>query len=368
MAKTDQSTREQIKALEDQISSTKYNKKTQHAIGQYKAKIAKLKEKEEFRRLSGKKGEGYTIQKSGDVTAVLLGFPSVGKSTILNALTNADSPVGAYEFTTLDVIPGLLEYKHAKIQILDVPGIVSGAASGRGRGREVLSVIRSADLVIVVIDAQQPQQYDAILKEVYEAHIRINEEKPDVKIRKTMKNGVRMGSTIKLSYLNTRTVRNILKEFKIMNADVLIRSDITIDQFIDVIEGNKVYLPAVIVVNKIDTIHPDDMGKIDALNPNLKIAAKEGIGVEEFKEMIYQSVGLMNIYLKEPAKEADMKEPLVIRENSTVEQLCRKLHKDFVTKFKFVRIWGKSAKFPGQKLLKMKHVLKDGDVVELHLR
>ena len=368
MGKSLQSSNEQIRELEERISTTKYNKKTQHAIGQYKAKIAQLKQKDEVRRSSGKKGEGYTVQKSGDVTAVLLGFPSVGKSTMLNALTIADSPVGDYEFTTLDVIPGLLEYKHAKIQILDVPGIVSGAASGRGRGREVLSVIRSADLVIVVIDAQQPQQYEAILKEVYEAHIRINEDKPDVKIRKTMKNGVRMGSTVKLSYLDTRTVRNILKEFRIMNADVLIRSDITIDQFIDVIEGNKVYLPAVIIVNKIDTIHEDYMEKIDALNPNLKISAKEGLGVEEFKEMIYQSVGLMNIFLKEPGKDADMKEPLVIRKNSTIRELCRKLHKDFIVKFKFVRIWGPSARFPGQKLLRMKHTLQNEDVVELHMR
>ncbi len=368
MAKIDKSIQEQIKEFEEELKKTKYNKKTQHHIGLIKAKIARLKNKDEVRRSSKKKGEGYTIQKSGDVTAVLLGFPSVGKSTILNALTNANSIVGIYDFTTLDVIPGLLEHNYAKIQILDVPGVVTGAASGRGRGREVLSVIRSTDLIIMVIDAQQPQQYEALKKEVYDSNIRINQTKPDVKIRKTIKNGVRLGSTIKLNHLDLRTVRNILKEFRIVNADVLIREDITIDQFIDVIEGNKAYISAITIINKIDTTTEEDMKKIDRFKPDLKISAKNNEGTEEFKDLIYDSVGLMSIYLKEPGKDADMKEPLIIRKNSTIEQLCRKLHKDFITKFKFVRIWGKSAKFPGQKLLKMRHKLNDGDVVEIHLR
>jgi len=368
MAKTDKSTVEQIKDFEEELKKTKYNKRTQHHIGLVKAKIARLKEKDEVRRSSKKKGEGYMIQKTGDVTAVLLGFPSVGKSTILNALTNANSEVGDYEFTTLDVIPGLLEYKHAKIQVLDVPGIVSGAASGRGRGREVLSVIRSTDLIIMVIDGQQPQQYEALKKEVYDSHIRLNQKKPDVKIRKTSKDGVRLGSTIKLSHLDLKTVRAVLKEFRIMNADVLIREDITVDQFIDVIEGNKVYIPSITVVNKIDLVSEEEMKKIDVFKPDLKIAAKENLGTEEFKELIYNSVDLMNIYLKEPNKEADMKEPLVIRKGSSVKDLCLKLHKDFVSKFKFVRLWGPSARFDGQKLLRTKHILKDGDIVELHLR
>ncbi|MEK6949157.1 MAG: GTPase, partial [Nanoarchaeota archaeon] len=127
-------TREKIKELDDLISKTKYNKSTQHAIGLYKAQLAKLKEKQKARS-GGRKGEGYNVRKTGDGTVVLLGFPSVGKSTLLNALTNANSAVAAYAFTTLTVIPGILEYKHAKIQVLDVPGVMHGAAAGTGRGK-----------------------------------------------------------------------------------------------------------------------------------------------------------------------------------------------------------------------------------------
>src|SRR5690606_17534284 len=153
-----------------------------------KAKIAQLREKQETRaRASAGPADGYSVRKTGDGTAVLLGFPSVGKSTLLNVLTNQESAVGAYAFTTLTVIPGLLEYNHAKIQILDVPGIVEGAAVGTGRGKEVLQVIRNADLVIRLVDVFHPEHFDIINREAFAAGVRLNQRPPDVKIVKTIK-------------------------------------------------------------------------------------------------------------------------------------------------------------------------------------
>src|SRR3989338_720077 len=189
---------EKIKEIEELISKTKYNKSTQRAIGLYKAQLAKLKEKQASRG-KGKKGEGYAVRKTGDGTVVLLGFPSVGKSTLLNAITNSESRVGAYAFTTLTVIPGTLEYRHAKIQVLDVPGVVHGAAAGTGRGKEVLAVIRNADMVLILLDVFHPEHLDALLKEVYDSDVRINQKKPDVKIVKTARGGINIGTTIKLT-------------------------------------------------------------------------------------------------------------------------------------------------------------------------
>ena len=181
---------EKIKAIEEEIQKTPYNKATSHHIGKLKAKISKLKEEQIKRSSGGSKGEGFHIKKSGDATAVLVGFPSVGKSTLLNELTNAESKVGAYQFTTLEIIPGVMEYNNAQIQIFDIPGIITGAAGGKGRGKEILSVARTADLIIVVLDTLNPQHLNVILKELRNVGVRPNETKPDVKIKKTRKGGV----------------------------------------------------------------------------------------------------------------------------------------------------------------------------------
>jgi hypothetical protein len=62
---------------------------------------------------------------------------SVGKSTLLTMLTGTQSEAAAYEFTTLTCIPGIINYNDAKIQLLDLPGIIEGASEGKGRGRQV---------------------------------------------------------------------------------------------------------------------------------------------------------------------------------------------------------------------------------------
>ena len=157
---------EKIKDIEDEIQKTPYNKATSHHIGKLKAKLSKLKEESIQRSSSGTKGQGFHVKKSGDATVVLVGFPSVGKSTLLNELTNAESKVGAYQFTTLDIVPGVMEYKNAKIQVFDIPGIITGASTGKGRGREILSVARTAELIVVVLDVLNPQHLDVILKEL----------------------------------------------------------------------------------------------------------------------------------------------------------------------------------------------------------
>ena len=360
---------EQIKQFEDEIRKTQYNKATQHHIGLVKAKIAKLREAHEKRQASKGGGQGYAVRKSGDATVVLLGYPSVGKSTLLNKLTDANSPVGAYAFTTLTVIPGLLEHKHAKIQILDVPGIVMGAASGKGRGKEVLAIIRSADLIIILIDVNAPEHYRIIRKEVYDSHVRVNQSKPDVKIKKVARGGIKLGTTVKLTKIDPATIKSVMQEFKLNNADVLIREDVSVDRFIDSIEANKHYIPAITVVNKIDMATNDQIKKVrEKIKPDIMISAEQSFHINELKELIYKRLQFMNIYLKEPGKEADMKIPLVMKKASTIRDVCEKLHRDFVQKFKFSRIWGKSVKFSGQKIIKLDHKLMDNDILELHLR
>ena len=74
---------------------------------------------------------------TGDARVGFIGFPSVGKSTLLTQLTGVESEAADYEFTTLTCIPGVMYHKGARVQILDLPGIIEGAKDGKGRGRQV---------------------------------------------------------------------------------------------------------------------------------------------------------------------------------------------------------------------------------------
>lgn len=100
------------------MSRTQKNKATAGHLGLLKARLAKLR-----RELitpkggGGGTGEGFDVAKTGDARVGFVGFPSVGKSTLLSNLAGVYSEVAAYEFTTLTTVPGCIKYKGAKIQV-----------------------------------------------------------------------------------------------------------------------------------------------------------------------------------------------------------------------------------------------------------
>jgi ribosome-interacting GTPase 1 len=261
-----------------------------------------------------------------------------------------------------------MEYNNAQIQIFDIPGIITGAASGKGRGKEILSVARTADLIIVVLDIFNIKQFDTILRELRNVGVRPNETKPDVKIKKTRKGGVNVSTTVPLTYLDEKTIRSIINEYGIHNADVLFRDDVTIDQFIDVIEDNKSYVPMMILLNKVDLVDIDYLKEIQKEIPEfIPISADKKLNIDALKEEIFDRVDLIRVYLKPQGRKADMEDPLVIRRGSTVIDACEKLHREFVKNFRHAKIWGTSVKFPGQKV-GPDHVLEDEDVLRIILK
>ncbi len=355
---------EKIKELEDEIRNTQYNKATQHHIGLLKAKIAGLRDKKESKGGGG--GFGYSVRKSGDSTVVLVGFPSVGKSTILNRITNAESKVGAYAFTTLTVVPGIMEYNHAKIQVLDVPGLIKGAASGAGMGREVLAVLRNADLIVLITDPFSLNQINILKKELYEAGIRLDENPPNIRVRKKDKGGIDFAATVKLTRVDRKTIEGIMRELSLDNASIVVREDITAEQVIDSIRGNCVYVPSLVIINKADTASERQLSEAKKVYPEAFITAAEKESLEGLKPMIFKKLRLMRIFLKEAGKKADMDIPLIVREGCTVKDVCNRLHRDFARRFRNAKVWGKSAKFPGQ-VFKDSHVLMDRDVLQINL-
>ena len=349
----------EIRAVEEEIRKTPYNKATEAHIGRLKAKLARLRREAVKQRKSGEKQR--SVRKAGDATVALVGFPSVGKSTLLNALTDANSKVEDYRFTTLDVVPGMFEVNGAKIQVLDLPGVVEDAAKGKGGGKEVFSIIRMADLLLLMVDALQPEyQLEVLRRELYEAGIRINKMPPNVEIRKRNRGGLTIKNE---SSLADATIREILREYKIHNAEVFIKEKITVDELIDVLEGNRKYVPALVVVNKIDLLNgaaPPDIK--DAIH----ISAKERMNLEALRNAIFNTLRLIRVYLKPPGGEASPK-PMILRQPATVEAVCRRIHKNVVRKFRYAKVWGKSAKYDGQHV-GLSHELCDGDVVTIVTR
>jgi len=165
------------------------------------------------------------------------------------------------------------------------------------------------------------------------------------------------------------TITAICKEFRINNAEVLIRTPITEDQLIDVIEGSKKYVDSILVINKIDLATPEQISALRRQFPFAKfVSAEQEQGIEELKEAIFQKLQFVRIYLKEIGKKPDLDVPMIMMHGCTLRKICERLHKDFVAKFRFARIWGSSVKFDGMKVMKIDHALQDNDIVEIRLK
>ncbi|UCC93619.1 MAG: GTP-binding protein [Thermoplasmata archaeon] len=359
---------EQIKEIEEEISNTKYNKATQHHIGKLKAKLARLREEAEARSASKGGGRGYALSKSGNATVAIVGLPSCGKSTLLNQLTEAESEVGHFDFTTLTVVPGTLHHRGANIQLLDLPGLIEGASKGKGRGREVLSVVRTADLILLLMDVYRPE-IDVLVRELHIAGLRLNEREADIVITPRNRGGINVRSTVKLTILDDELVVAMVRAYGLVNADVVLRQDVDEDQLIDYLQGNRRYVRAMASVNKIDAVPEEVWGPVvEDLEgrdfPVVPISADKGTNLDLLKDTLFDNLDLMRIYMRPRGGETDYEEPLIIRRGATVRNVCDTIHREIKRKFRFAKVWGDSAKFPGQSV-GLDHILTDGDVITI---
>jgi len=173
----------------------------------------------------------------------------VGKSTFLSKITKTKSEIAAYSFTTLTAIPGVLEYGGAEIQILDLPGIIEGASEGKGRGRQVISAAKvgyscfpmrydcgprfwlmnspqTSDMIVMILDATKRAEQRALLEAELDAvGIRLNQEPPNIYLKPKAAGGVKITFQATPKYLDQKMLYNILKDYRILNAEVLIRDE-----------------------------------------------------------------------------------------------------------------------------------------------
>lgn len=335
--------KDQIEKIEKEIRETPYHKATEHHIGKLRAKLAKLKEKDV--KKSSKKGGGgggYAVKKQGDATIVLVGPPSVGKSTLLNKLTNAKSKIAPYAFTTLSVIPGMMTYKDANIQVLDVPGLIKGAEEGKGRGKEVLSVVRGTDLLVLVTDIEDIEAFERIRETLENNGIRIDKAPPDVTLDKKVSGGIAVRSNIKQDVAE-ETIKEVAKEFGFKNGEIAIKEKLTMDRLIDAFSTNRVYIPSIEVVNKVD------LGKEES-GYYLYISAEESKNLDKLKEAIWEKLELIRIYLVKPEEDPNKNSPLIAKKGHTLSQVAEMMGEEFSKDTEKAVIWGTGSKFPEQEV------------------
>eukprot|EP01100_Stratorugosa_tubuloviscum_P008809 TRINITY_DN367_c0_g2_i2.p1 TRINITY_DN367_c0_g2~~TRINITY_DN367_c0_g2_i2.p1 ORF type:complete len:404 (+),score=191.05 TRINITY_DN367_c0_g2_i2:124-1335(+) len=362
---------EKIKDIEEEMNRTQKNKATEYHLGILKAKLAKLRTQLlEPTGKSSSTGEGFDVKRYGNARVALIGFPSVGKSTLLSTVTETQSEQAAYEFTTLTCIPGIIHYKDTKIQLLDLPGIIEGAASGLGRGRQVIAVAKSADLIMIILDPSKEQHRTILESELETVGIRLNKRPPQIYFRIKSSGGVVHSSRVPLTKMGPepgKIIQQILHEYRMHNAELVFHEDASVDDLIDVIEGNRKYVKCLYVYNKIDMLTIEEVDELARRPYSIVISCNLQLNLDRLLEKIWEMLALVRVYTKKRGDAPDFNEPLVLtagRNGVTIEAACLQIHKDLIQDFKYALVWGQSTKYNPQHC-GLQHQLCDEDVLQI---
>ncbi|WP_297523751.1 GTP-binding protein [Thermococcus sp.] len=365
---------EKIRALEKMYATVPKHKGTEKLRLQIKRRLSELRKELEKQRQVKKGGGGPSIavKKEGAAQIALVGLPNVGKSSLLRALTNADVDVASYAFTTVQPIPGMMHHRDVQIQLVEVPGLVEGAALGKGMGPQLLSVVRNADAIAMVIDLSRDpiKQMEVLLREFERAGIKVNRRRPRVEVKRTAMGGIVINGAENIRG-DVSEVMKILRDERIHSAELTVKEPVTLEEIADALDESLVWRRAIIIANKGDAPGSRENYEklLKAYGDRFKIipvSAKRNIQLDKLKDELYELAGIIRVFTKSPGEEPAYP-PVPLKRGSTVMDLAERIHKDFARNFRYARVWGKSVKFPGQRV-GADHVLEDGDVVEIHAR
>jgi ribosome-interacting GTPase 1 len=303
---------EKIAALEEMLAIMPKHKGTDHLRAELRGRIAKLTQ--QLSRKSGAQRSSMLIEREGAAQVAVIGLPNSGKSQLVTAITNASPTVAEYPLTTHTVTPGMMEFEDIKIQLIDTPPLVSQVIQWW-----LPPILRRVDALLIMVDL-----IDEPLAQLEE-------------------------------------VRAQLEKMRVVIGD----SDA--EEATEAVVWHK---KAIIIGNKSD-LDTDGknynalLNKYKDLFPVIAISAKEGLGLDELKLKVYWALDIIRVYTKTPGQKADLIDPIVLPRGSTLQDAAASVHKDFVAKLKYARIWG-SGKHDGI-MAKRDHILADGDIIELHL-
>ncbi|MEM2205814.1 MAG: GTPase [Sulfolobales archaeon] len=371
---------EKLKALQEFLSAIPKHKGTENLVQWVRRRMAELREEIEERKAKkvGGGGPSFFIEKEGVAQILILGMPSSGKSSILSMLTNAKPQISDTPFTTKFPVPGMLAYEDIQFQLVEAPAVVKGISEGAiWWGSRVLGLARNADALMIVIDlSNEPlHQLETIVHELSEVGIYVMKPRGYAVIEKSKAyQNVRVINLGKLVNCTLDDVRKLLESYRIYNALVKIYGEVTLEDVERSIFENVTYKPTIILANKSDLLDPKTLSElVESIKvrypsiPVIATSAKTGYGLSDVPRHLFKILNIIRIYAKEPNNELPSPKPLVLKEGATVMDAVKNLRSELLQYFKYARIWGPSAKYPGERV-GLEHRLMDGDVIEVHTR
>lgn len=361
---------EKLEALQEFLSSIPKHKGNEKLRAQIKRKIALLKVELEERKQSKKSKPFYFIDKEGVAAQiVILGLTNVGKSSLLSSLTNVTPEIDSRPYTTVKPIPGVMHIKDVRFQLIEVPALIPNSSNSMQ-----LNLARKADGLILIIDAlNNPyNQLKFILEELEKAKLSIEKPKSKIEIDKNSKGGLQIAVFGKLIKCTIEDVKKLLLSYSVRKGVVKIYGEVSLEEIEEyLLELSNEYKPAIIVVNKVE--NEELKNKLVELKnlvnevPIIPISCLLKEGLEKIGEALIKKLEIIKVYTKEPNEKEASKEPVILKEGATIGDLAEKIHSELYKNFKYARVWGPSSKFPGEKV-GLNHLLKDGDIVEIHAK
>ncbi len=366
---------EKIKALEEFLSAVPKHKGTANLRLWATRRLAELREEIEIRRRKrAGRGPRFFIEKEGAAQVIVVGPPNTGKSSIVSILTGAKTKIADYPYSTIEPVPGMYKFKDVLFQLIDTPPISPGSRSGLNS--RVIGLIRNADTIMIILDINGDpiDDFERIYDELNSHGILLHKPRGRVVIerQRSGKLGIRVALMGRLLDCTPDDIRKLLESYRINNALVKIYGDVTLDDVEQAVFESRLYKPSIIVINKADLDLKKALTKgrlLKKMNPDIPVivaSAKWRKGFEKLGEILFNELELIRIYTKQPNGQVSDK-PLILKKGSTVLDVAKSIHKKFVENFLYAKIWGPSAKYPGERV-GLDHILHDGDIVEIHIR
>lgn len=305
---------EKIEALEAMLAIMPHHKGTDKLRANLRTRLAKHATDAERQTIGKRKGPSYHIRQEGAGQVVLVGLPNSGKSQLLASLTSSSPRVADYLFTTLVPTPGMMPFENIQFQLVDTPAITYEEARPWFN-----NLLRSADLLLLVVDlaADPTEQLDALL--------------------------------------------NALSEFRVRALGKEEQQDA---------EDFRVQKRALVLANKSDVAGASE--KLRRLTARygdefniVAVSARDKLHLEQMKRRVFDSLDIVRVYTKTRGEEADLTDPVILRNGETVQDVAAEIHKDLRRGIKYANVWG-SSKYDGQRVPR-DYVPQDGDIVEVRI-